>query len=393
VLLTVTGPGPVWTTRDPRRGSQRVEPRPDEFGRFAGAVARRYRDQVDRYSVWNEPNIAGWLQPQSICEGRGRRRRCEPASPHIYRALVRAALPAIKRADPGAQVLVGELAPIGAPKPSRGATIAPVAFLRAFGCVDARYRPIRTGRCRSFRPAPADALAFHPHGVRRGPEDANPDADSIGMADLPRLVRALDRLTARGRIRAPGRRPLEVHLTEFSYQTSPPDRAVGIPLGRQAIYQQQAAFLAWRNPRVRGLIQYQWEDEPARDKGPGTKRYAGWQGGLRRFDGTPKPAHAAFEAPFVVAVAEDGLSARVWGQIRPGGAQAVTLVRGEGATGPLNVAGIVQTGGDGVFTFPADAGTTTRWAAFWTEPDGRVRRTGVVVVPRAAAGRVLAAVP
>ena len=64
-----------------------------------------------------------------------------------------------------------------------------------------------------------------------------------------------------GRIGAP-RRKFDVYLTEFSYQTSPPDREVGVSLGRQARYIQQAAYLAWRMPRVRNLTQYQWRDEP-----------------------------------------------------------------------------------------------------------------------------------
>ena len=67
----------------------------------------------------------------------------------------------------------------------------------------------------------------------------------------------LDRLTRMGRIVAP-RRKFDVHLTEFGYQTSPPDHEVGVSLGRQSRYLQQAAYLAWRTPRVRNLTQYQW---------------------------------------------------------------------------------------------------------------------------------------
>ena len=78
----------------------------------------------------------------------------------------------------------------------------------------------------------------------------------------------LDRLTRMGRIGAP-RRKFDVYLTEFSYQTSPPDHEVGISLGRQSRYLQQAAYLAWRLPRVRNLTQYQWRDEPVIVRGRG----------------------------------------------------------------------------------------------------------------------------
>ena len=111
VMLSVTGPGPLWTSLAPARGNPRYKPSPRLFAHFARAVATRYRDRVDRYLIWNEPNVAGWLEPQQTCVAR---RVCFPASPHIYRGLVRAARPAIERADPGAQVLLGELAPRGA---------------------------------------------------------------------------------------------------------------------------------------------------------------------------------------------------------------------------------------------------------------------------------------
>ena len=104
VMLSVTGPGPLWTSLAPQRRNPRYKPSPRLFAQFARAVATRYRDRVDRYLIWNEPNVAGWLEPQQTCVAR---RVCFPASPHIYRGLVRAARPAIERADPGAQVLLG----------------------------------------------------------------------------------------------------------------------------------------------------------------------------------------------------------------------------------------------------------------------------------------------
>ena len=61
--------------------------------------------EVDRYILWNEPNLVSWLQPQASCV----HRRCTPVAPHLYRGLVRAAYPAIKAADPGAEVLIGTM--------------------------------------------------------------------------------------------------------------------------------------------------------------------------------------------------------------------------------------------------------------------------------------------
>ena len=51
VILTVTGP--------------RTRPDTRKFAAFAAAVAARYGADVDRYIVWNEPNLPSWLQPQA----------------------------------------------------------------------------------------------------------------------------------------------------------------------------------------------------------------------------------------------------------------------------------------------------------------------------------------
>jgi hypothetical protein len=324
VMLSVTGPGPLWTSRNPRKHNPRYKPSPALFAKFAHAVATRYGDRVDRYLIWNEPNVAGWLEPQQTCTAR---RVCTPASPHLYRGLVRAARPAIERADPGAQVLLGELAPRGHAAISTRSPVSPLPFLRALGCVDRRYKPIRRGQCHHFRPASADAFGYHPHGVEFGPEDPNPDRDQAQIGDLPRLFGVLDRLTRAGRIGAPNRR-FDLYLTEFGYQTSPPDHGVGISLARHARYLQQAAYLAWRLPRVRNLTQYQWRDEPVVARGGGPRQYAGWQSGLRYVNDKPKPAFRGFTEPFVIDHRQGRARARFWGQIRPGsGIRSVSILR------------------------------------------------------------------
>ena len=90
------------------------------------------------------------------------------------------------------------------------------------------------------------------------------------------------------------------HLTEFGYETSPPDPASGISLALQTRYLQQAAYIAWKTKRVRGLSFYQWDDEPTKNLGGGTRRYFGWQTGLRFNNGRPKPVLSTMPAPFVI---------------------------------------------------------------------------------------------
>jgi hypothetical protein len=360
-MLSVTGPGPLWTSRNPRLHNPRYKPNPRLFAKFARAVATRYGDRVDRYLIWNEPNQPGWLEPQQTCVAR---RVCFPASPHIYRGLVRAARPAIERADPGAQVLLGELAPRGHSAISTRTPVSPIPFLRELGCVNRRYRPMHTGPCRHFRAASADAFGYHPHGVGFGPEDPNPDGDQAQIGDLPRLFAVLDRLTRAGRIGAPQRR-FDVYLTEFSYETSPPDRRVGISLGRQARYLQQGAYLAWRLPRVRNITQYQLRDDPVVRRG---RSYGGWQSGLRRVNDRPKPAYRAFLEPFVIDLPPGRSRGRFWGQIRPGsGIRTVTILRrspGSSASRPIAV---VRTDANGYWSRTLPVQRRARYRFGWED--------------------------
>ncbi len=354
VMLTVTGPGPVWTSRAPARGNPRWEPSPVEFGRFARAVAARYGEDVDRYLIWNEPNQPAWLQPQSEC----RKHACTPVAPHAYRALVRAAVPQIHAADPGSEVLLGELAPIGAPARSANTPLEPLPFLRAMGCVDRAFKRVRGGRCAGFKPAAADAFGYHPHPVLNAPDHPNPNREEAQIADLPRLLATLDKLQGRRRLLISG----GVDLTEFGYQTSPPDHAVGVTLAQQARYLQQASYIAWRSPRVRGLSFYQWDDEPVISRGRGSRAYSGWQSGLRFVNGKPKPALATFPAPFVI----DRGRRVAWGQVRPDAAPLATLmIRPHGETAFRDLQDVALAA-DGTFakTLALQAGAAYRFR--WT---------------------------
>jgi hypothetical protein len=366
ITLTVTGPGPLWSSQAPSRREPGYKPDPKAYGNFARAVARRYGSQVDRYLIWNEPNISGWLAPQSSCRGRGRRMVCTPVGPNVYRALVRAATPAIKAADPGAKVFIGELAPIGNAPRSDRTTLAPLPWFRALACVDARFRPVRSGGCRGFKPAAADGIGHHPHGVFQAPDQPSKDPNWAKMGDLARLQKTLDRLTRSGRMRAPRKR-FDLHLTEFGYQTSPPDHATGIPVARQAEWLQEAMYLAWLNPRVRSIYFYQWADEPTRFRGSGSLAYAGWQSGLLYVDGRAKPALAGFQAPLVIDRKSGSGKARVWGQVRAGGQQTVTLQRRSGG-GFISVA-TIPTDARGYWsrTMSVVPGDALRF--IWTDPD------------------------
>jgi len=322
-LLSVTGSGPLWSSERPRLHNPRWRPNPRRFAQFAGAVARRYRDEVTDYIIWNEPDQAGWLQPQFVCRGT----RCTPESPHMYRHLVNAAGPAIRRADPTSEILAGALAPRGTDPTSRNSAMRPLTFLRAFGCVNARYHRMVHGRCANFRAPLIDGISYHPHGVLRSPSQRNPQHDEAAFADLGRLEFVIDHVADAGGLDCTCSGPIPIHLTEFGYQTNPPDPYQGVSPALQARWLQEAAFRAWNDPRIKTLVQYEWADDPLQRKGSGNSAYGGWQSGLLYADDRPKPALSAFANPFFVQAQPGSATVTLWGQVRPGAAHAVSIER------------------------------------------------------------------
>ena len=149
--------------------------------------------------------------------------------------------------------------------------------------------------------AKLDAYAHHPYPTR--PREETPWSGgcawckTITMADLDRLIREV-------RANFPGKR---IWLTEYGYQTNPPDRFLGVSPARQALYSSAASLRAYRAPYVDMLIHFMVRD----DSNPG-----GWQSGLRRLTGEAKPAYNAFRLP-LAQVSRDGTHTIVWGQVRP----------------------------------------------------------------------------
>ena len=316
---------------------------------FAGAAATRYKGRFIRALAGNEPNQASFLKPQFECRGT----RCIAVAPHHYRKMVLAAVPAIKRAAPGVDVLIGELAPIGGARQTNLASTRPLPFLREFGCVDKAFKPITTGLCKGFKAAAADGFGYHPYQVKQPPTAVQKDKELVKLGDLPRLFDTLDRLTAAGRLKARGgsrRAKMDLYLTEFGYETNPSDRFNGIPPKLQSRYLQQSAYIAWATPRIKLLAQYVWRDEPV-TRAPNGRLVAGFQSGLLFENGTPKPALDTFPDPiFADRLPKKPGAQRVWGQIRPGASHRITL----------------QRSAPGSATFTTVAVRTTTARGYWT---------------------------
>jgi hypothetical protein len=227
VHLTITGPAPRWATANHKVGVYR--PDSGKYGAFTRSVAAHFAGRVDRYSIWNEPNYKGWLQPMS-------------QSPRIYRALFRAGWRGINSANFGVQVLIGETSPYAI----KGRAIAPLKFLRGVTCTDSHWRR----HCMGIR---ADGYAHHPYEFKKRPEASYPGRDNVTIGSQRRLNVALDKLARSGALKTRWGQPLHIWYTEFGYFATGKYR---MPAGRRAAYLKRAFQLARNNPRVHSMLQY-----------------------------------------------------------------------------------------------------------------------------------------
>jgi hypothetical protein len=236
------------------------------FADFAYAAAKRY-PFVRKWTIWNEPN---------------QRLSFATASPRLYvQRLLNPAYASIHRANRHALVAGGVTAP-------RGNTggVGPLAWVRGMKAARAKL----------------DAYAHNPYPTHPNVESplsgACRSCGDVSMANLNRLLTEVRRDFGRK----------EVWLTEYGYQTNPPDRLLGVnPVG-QALYVSEAALRAYQAPGVTMLIQFLLRDEP--DLGR-------FQSGLVTVNGVAKPAYHAFRFP-LAQVTRSGSHAVLWGQVRPG---------------------------------------------------------------------------
>ena len=146
-----------------------------------------------------------------------------------------------------------------------------------------------------------DAYAHHPYPLRPNETPSSggcKNCPSITMATIPKLLILVRRYFG----------PKPVWLTEYGYQTNPPDTFLGVSPRRQATLLSLAAMRAWRLPRVAMLIQYLYRDEPQLSR---------FQTGLVFIDDRLKPSLQGFKLPFA-EMQRVGFETKVWGQIRNG---------------------------------------------------------------------------
>ncbi len=388
VFLTLAPPIPRWASEEPSvcphfTGGYRNlgkschwKPSPRAFGQFAKAVATRYRRSgrfggVDLYSIYNEPNLEQYLYPQ----GRGPRAGRGPVDlgARRYRALWLAGWRSIATYDPSmrGKVLFGETSAIS----------APLDHLYAALCLDDRGRPFR-GRLRRLQGCPArprrlpiGGVAIHPYAPSAAGSvfARSKTTDSLTMGYLPRLHRLMRRAVQARRIPA-GR---GIYVTEFGFQSKPPDSRRGLRPKAQARALNEAERLFAKDRRVRSFAQFELFDVP---EGKGNDVFnTGLRYGNERF----KPSWRAFRMPLTVS----RLSRRaveVWGQVRPAkGPVRLTLTRVGQAGGPVGIAR-PRTNSSGYFrlVIRRRGARRMRFQTRWRAPSGQLMTSRVATAGR-----------
>jgi hypothetical protein len=350
VLLTVTSPAPKWATA----GHKDYVTRPSalQFEQFMTAVARHYSSLVSIYSIWNEPNIPGWLKPQFNHNG-------TPASPRIYRGLWQAGYAGLVAggiASP--KVLFGETSPFGvdrvrSPSEDNKRELAPLLFMREALCLNSHYR--KSPSCESL---PIYGYAHHPYTFPavQGVSYRPPERDEVTIGALSRLSSALDKAARAGAIPA----HMPIYITEYGVESKP--NPLGVSLKQQAEYAAISEKIAWENSRVASFSQYLLTDESPH------RGLKGYRTGLLTTGGSRKPLYYGFPLPLVVSRSGGGF--RLWGLVRPAGGvttvKVKVLLRGAHSYRTL---GVVTTDAHGYWSLHSNT-RGVLWRVSWRSPSG-----------------------
>jgi len=328
LLLSVTGPGPAWATEgercedSPGRGCGEGVFRPDprEFERFVEATGKRY-PSVSMWSIWNEPNYPSSLKPVWEDNSPASEDEMVPAAPRHYRELVDAAWSGLVASGHAKdRILIGETAPRGGKNPRNlGNAMTPAEFARELYCVDPDLKPW-TGRDARERGCPETAQqrsafpsehpgvfrsqgwAHHPYSLARGlwrlPTWRHELADNVAIGNLSHLTRTLDRSAAAWG----GGTRKSIWITEYGYQTTPPDPVAGVPPARHGALYAWGEELAYRDPRVASIAQFLLlDDQPVEGfAGADPRRWVTWQSGLFDSENRRKPFERDYRLPLHV---------------------------------------------------------------------------------------------
>jgi len=215
------------------------------------------------WTAWNEPNNPLWLTPQY--KRVGKTWRVESAYQYaricnaIYDGVHSRALGPLS----GEQVACGVTGPKGNDAPAtKRASVDPLTFLSA-----AHKYGMKKFDVYAHHPYPDKGAAESPTFVPKGKFKRRVQLGNLGL-----LMSLVSKYYG----------PKHLWITEYGYQTNPPDKAFGVSYAKQAAYLKQSYAIARRNPRIDMMLWFLVVDE--------RNVPAGWQSGLSTYTGKHKPA-------------------------------------------------------------------------------------------------------
>jgi hypothetical protein len=162
-------------------------------------------------------------------------------------------------------------------------------FLRELFCLR-HNKKMTPKRCPKNRRPRFDILSHHPINPGGSPRAKARHRDAAIGGDIGKLRRAMQKARKAGNLVPRKMKPIWV--TEFWWQSNPPNRRYGVSRMKQARNLQEALYVFWR-AKVQRAFWFRIRDAAA------TNDSHGGASGLYTRSGNRKPALTAFRFPFV----------------------------------------------------------------------------------------------
>jgi hypothetical protein len=277
VFLTILG-SPAWANGG---RSFQFAPTSLHLQAFAKAAATRYGGnfpdpnspstflpRVRYWGAWNEPNLHTFLRPQ----WRRINRRWVSTAPTLYAKICNQVFNGVhgaQTADTLERVACGLTSPRGNNIPGASSpSHTPLLFLRGMKRAGAKF----------------DVYGHQPYSLKNSPTWKPSSSHMISLGNISLLVQELTRLYGKKKL----------WITEYGYETNPPDPQLGVSQATQSNWLKQAFGIAKKHVRIDMFVWFLLRDEI--DRNGSAFGVPGWQSGLKTFAGNDKLAYAAFKS-------------------------------------------------------------------------------------------------
>jgi hypothetical protein len=330
--IVIVSSAPLWA--EPAGASSfetgTYKPSPNMLADFLTAAATRYSGSFDDlprvqyWSVWNEPNLGTFLNPQKV--------KGKPYAATWYRNMLNKGADALHAVYANNVVIAGETAPFG----STSRSTKPITFMEQVLCISEKKsvdkktkQPIYTYKSGCRKKTKFDAWSHHPYTQGGPTTQAGVHGDaSLGDMNTMRLV--LNAAIKAHHVVAS--RQVRLLVTEFSWDSKPPDPKA-VPIAMETRWVSQMLYQMWSS----GVSIVNWfllDDQPFAT--------SPWQSGLYYYSpkgissDKPKPVLRAFRFPFVALKTTVKKKTTVlttmllWGRTPTGKAASVVVERRTG---------------------------------------------------------------